>query len=205
MTLATLDEVKAYLDIPEDDTTRDDVLQGLVDSVSREIVRFTGREIAPMVPASDDDDDVTRIVSYRAGDSFIDLYPYEARSVSAVTVDFGGSYPWELVTVDYMLEPITSPNGVYDRIMLRNATRRRVDNGFDRMPVAVTGRWGWPEVPAEVKGWVYELVEDRFREDVAAYADIDGNVSAGPGGPKTIPFRIRDAMAAIKRPYIGAV
>lgn len=197
--LVTLDQAKARLGVTDDD--RDSTLESLIGEVSRTVMQATGREYAPATAA-------TRTVSVQDGSSVIDLYPYEARSVTAITLNAGATDEYAVPAGDWQLAPVTSPDGVYDRIVL--ASGLSVASKFGEVPVSVVGTWGWASVPADVQGWVLELVEDRWKQDVAFYADADGFIADSPAGggnnsPVTIPFRIRDQMESVKRVRIGSV
>jgi hypothetical protein len=124
-------------------------------------------------------------------------------------LDPAGTGEYTVAAGDWQLQPITNPDGVYDRIHLANGITS--SSKFGRTIVRVTGDWGWSAVPADVRGWTLEMVEDRWKQDFAFYADADGFVeqrvdtTGGSGGPVTIPFRIRDEMEAVKRVRIGSV
>lgn len=178
-------------------------LERLVNEASRMVLTFTGREYAPtQPPVGSVAADTVRTVAYRQGASYIDLYPFEARSVSAVTIGDGGL----LDSASYTLEPIANRDGVYDRIVL-HGWHGSLPRGR-RVPVSVAGRWGWPAVPADVQGWVLEIIEDRWRNDSAFFADASGEVSLDSGEssstPRTLPYRIREEMEAVRRTRIGA-
>jgi hypothetical protein len=137
----------------------------------------------------------------RVGSRLINLHPYEARTVTAITIDPGGDNELALVSTDWMLDPITNPDGVWGQILLR-AGVVVTSSSFDTIPVAVTGTWGWAAVPAEAIGWLHQLVEDRFNEDVAFYADADGSMQSAQ--PVTVPYQLRQQMDPWRRVYIGS-
>lgn len=199
--LVSLAQAREHVGVPAADTSRDAILERLVNEASRLVLRTTNREYAPKVPAAAADPDVARVVGCRVGSSIIELDPYEARSVSSVTI--GGVL---LDASAYTLAPIAARDGVYDRLLLHSRITGSSTGGH-RVPVTVVGRWGWPEVPPDAQGWVLEMVEDRFGEDVASYADATGDIpdSGGSGGPTTIPFRIREAMEFARRTRVGSV
>jgi hypothetical protein len=194
--LVTLDEVKTHLGVS--DAERDEILEGLVAEVSRSVLDMTGREFAPATASG-----VTRIVGARRGSSLVDLFPYEARAVTAVTVALGETYEQVLSVGDWQLAPLTSPDGVYQYLEL--SAPLPVGGKFRTVPVSITGTWGWASVPTDVKGWTLEMVEDRWKADHATYSDAMGNVMPGSSGPVTIPYRIVAEMEAVRRARIGSV
>jgi hypothetical protein len=195
--LVTLQEAKDRLGVTDDE--RDDRLVEFINEVSRLVLRETGREYAPTASGA-------RTCSLKNGSSVVDLYPYEARTVTSVTISPDTDDEYVVPTTDWQLAPVVSPDGVHDRVQL--AFGVTVSSQFGEVPVEVVGTWGWPSVPADVKGWVLEMVEDRWKQDVAYYADADGYVldgASGPSSPITIPFRIRDEMESAKRVRLGSV
>jgi hypothetical protein len=196
--LVTLQEAKDRLGVTDED--RDDRLVEFINEVSRLVMQTTGREYAPPAASS------ARIARIKNGSSVVDLYPYEARSVTSVTIAAGTDDEYVVPTTDWQLAPVVAPDGVYDRIQLAQGVT--VSSQFHEVPVTVVGTWGWPAVPNDVKGWVLEMVEDRWKQDVAFYADADGLIREGSSGssdPITIPFRIRDEMEHAKRVRLGSV
>lgn len=196
--LVTLQEAVDRLGITDED--RDALIESFINEVSRLVLRETGREYAPVTGSS------TRTCRIKNGSSVVDLYPYEARSVTSVTISPDTDAEYVVPAGDWQLAPVVAPDGVYDRIQL--AYGITVSSQFGEVPVAVAGTWGWAEVPADVKGWVLEMVEDRWKQDVAFYADADGLIREGSvagANPITIPFRIRDEMESVKRVRIGSV
>ncbi len=193
--LDTLDNVKADLGVT--DNARNDQITRLINRWSQPIIRETGREFAP--PASSS----TRTVEYVVGDRTIWLRPYEVRTVTAITLNPGADNQKILAAGDWMLEPITNPDGVYDRIALGVGKEYYGTSGlFARVPASIVGTWGWAAVPEQIKGLLRKLVKDDFQKGVAIYADADGNLLGG--SPVTVPFEVREELTQWKRPYIGA-
>lgn len=174
-------------------------LEQLVNEVSRAIMETTGREYAPPTAAG-----VARIVGARRGSHLVDLYPYEARAVTAVTLAAGTTYAQTLtVGTDWQLGPITAPNGVYQWLELISPVPAA--GSFSMVPITVTGTWGWSSVPEDVRGWALEMIEDRWESDFAAYADANANLNVSSSGPVTIPFRIVADMNDARRVRLGSV
>lgn len=189
--LDTLENVKAYLGV--DDADRDDKITDLINEVSRKILRETQCEFKPLLAGA------TRTVEYACGSNAIELTPYQAQTVTAITIN-PGTDESVLAAGDWQLRPITNPDGVYSAIVLKSYY---AGGYFHKVPVTVTGTWGWPEVPADVLGWHKEMVEDRFLANVAYYADADGQIA--PPAPVTVPFRIREEMQDYRPTYVGTV
>jgi hypothetical protein len=199
--LDTLEDVKADLGVTGNGD--DDQITRLINRWSQPIIRETGREFAPALPGGDPEGTLTRQVEYVIGSQMIWLRPYEAREVTAITINHGATNELVLSVGDWQLEPITNPDGVWDRIVLAVGKEYWGTSGlFSRVPAAVTGRWGWPAVPEHIKGLLRKLIKDDFQKGVAIYADADGGLSGG--SPVTVPFEVREELQQWKRPYIGA-
>jgi hypothetical protein len=195
--LDSLDNVKAAIGVADDD--RDDQLTLRINQWSQAILRETGREFVPAVPADDDDDPVDRTVEYRVGHRQMWLMPYEVRSVTGITFNPGADDEKVLEVGDWQLEPFTNPDGVYDRVTLTLGAVYR-NYCFDRVPCTVTARWGWPAVPSEILTHLHDLVGDSFRRKQNVFVDAVGQYD---GSPVSVPYAVREQLCMWKRPYLG--
>lgn len=191
--LNSLANVKQALSITGN--ARDDALTQLIEEVSSYIIETTGCEFAPKTEAPE-----ARTVEYRSGERIIDLWPFQARSVTEVVVEHSLPGARTLAAGAFTLAPIANRYGVYDFIELD--TTCRAMPGGRRVPVRVTGLWGWPTVPPNVLSWLHRIVDQRFRDESAFFADADGTMVERPD---TIPFAIREEMERMRRVRIGSV
>lgn len=190
--LVTLDEAKDRLPIETSDEARDELIARLVNEVSRAVLRTTGRDIRPHTAPDAEPD--TRTVALAPGARTIHLDPHEIRIVESISVN-GVDVP----AGAWQLQPIAAPHGVYDRIRLTG--RSWSAYGFDAV-VEITGWWGWLDVPEDVKGWVLDLIADRWNSHYARFADAYGQPN--DDRPVTIPYRIRDEMQRLVRVRMGS-
>jgi hypothetical protein len=197
--LDTLANVKDRLGVTDSD--RDTDLESLINRVSREFARESGREFAPASASSN------RTVAYRCGADHIILAPYDARTVTAVTIDPSGSYPKVLASGEWQLQPITNPDSVYQMLQLKKGITV-ASGSFDSVPATVTGTWGWTAVPKDVQGWFHEVVEALWKRDHAFFADADAQFEdAGIDNTRgfVLPFHVQVGLEGYQMPRSGVV
>jgi hypothetical protein len=144
--LITLQRAKEYLGNDGDTSAAEDnKIQGLISGISRRIGRHTGRQFVPKDPPSDGDPEVTHSFRYDGG-GFLQLAPYEARSVSEVKLD--GTV---IAATTYSLEPYgKNTDGTYTWMILPLR-----DYTLLQLPLAgvvdLKGRFGIGSVPSDVE------------------------------------------------------
>lgn len=137
MSLVTLEEVKDFLEIAEDDDGEDALLGGYIESVSRAFRNHTKREFEAT-------DGQERHFAHRGG-VLLNVDPYDLRSVSSVRIAVDSGSPKTLEEGEYRLRPLPAVDDVYQWIRFT----REVWPG----EVAIEGDWGFPEIPEDVKHW----------------------------------------------------
>jgi hypothetical protein len=138
-----------------------------------------------------------RLNGYRRG--YVDLVPYDARTVTQVRLDTDQSVPTTLTTDEYRLLPKSqSGDGVYTYMLLQPYGL----TGSLRWPereVTVTGTWGFLEVPADVTEATAETVALWLRRDVSAFTttyNIDENLVERP---EALPSAVRAILGNYQR------
>jgi hypothetical protein len=201
--LCTVANVREALELPAADTTRDDLIQSLISDLSRAIMREYDREFAPATASA------TRRFQVPAGSLYLDLAPYELRTVSSLTInpeaDGGGTAL--TATTDYQLAPVTSAQGPYQGVRFSNritsihVSQTAQDYGYTLVDIA--GAWGFASVPEDVKRAAVIAVQSGLRRDLTelAIAGIDEPQSIAPEGPAThsIPAASRRLLAPFRR------
>jgi hypothetical protein len=137
MSYATLDELKAFLNVDLTDTTDDANLQIALDAVNELIDDFCGRTfVVPTGPATQR---TYTAASPRA--VFID----DAVTISAVENPAGTM--WD--DLNFYAEPVNGPakGEPYEEIYALDTTWDRTKPNS----VLVTATWGWPATPKKVK------------------------------------------------------
>jgi len=142
----TLAEIKASLRIPSADTVDDSLLETAVESASRLVDGFAGRNFYPNGTATrfftPEDTIVCEI------DDLISL------SSLVVSADLDGVFDQTWNSTDYQLEPL---NGRADGLTGWPATRISAVGDYvfgtniGEASVRVTGTWGWSAVPSAIK------------------------------------------------------
>lgn len=153
MSLVTLGEAKAFLDIDEDKKDDDDLLTSYVLGVTRSFRNFTNREFEPT-------DAEERAFAHRGG-RLLDVAPYDLRSVSEVRTGIETTAPSTLAATDYRLRPLPPRDGVFKWL------RFNTDPGEGE--VAIKGDWGFEAVPEDVKHWALTQISLWLKREVQAF------------------------------------
>ena len=142
----TLADIKASLRIPSPDTVDDSLLETAIESASRLVDGFAGRNFYPNGTATRFFTPEDRIVC-----EIDDLISLSSLVVSA---DLDGVFDQTWNSTDYQLEPL---NGRADGLTGWPATRIRAVGDYvfgtniGEASVRVTGTWGWSSVPSAIK------------------------------------------------------
>jgi hypothetical protein len=199
--LCTLANVREALELPTADTTRDNLIQSLISDLSRAIIREYDREFAPAATA-------TRRFQVPVGSLYLDLAPYDLRTVTSLTMNPETSGGTALTAVtDYQLMPVVIQQGTYqgvrfsNRITSLHTSQTAQDYGYTL--VDINGAWGFASVPDDVKRACVIAVQSGLRRDLTelAIAGIDEPQSISPEGPAThaIPAASRRLLAPFRR------
>ena len=177
----------------------------LVSAMSKAIGRYTQRQFIglndPTAPggAIDVGAEVARRYEYD-GSGYLSLAPYEARSISAITLDgdalteraTGGA----LDSDEYLPRPLMqTPEGTYLSLALPESNCGSI--------VEVTGLWGIVDVPADVELACLHAVSDGYRnpEGVPSRSIGDGLIlgeDSDEGG--SLPRAARALLSPLCRP-----
>lgn len=190
--LTTLEEVRDYLQRPDDvDTEQDDLISAMITAISREIRIYTNVEFAPAVTAT------TRKFVYRGGGVLL-LAPYTLRTLTTITVDTDGTNPANTVlTADqYRLRPIEPLDGVYTMLEIRNVHPATRTSDADYRPTrqfSILGDWGYTTIPDDVAHAATLAVVFRLRND-SDYRSQGGGEDIGRFGPIQLPSIVRQML-----------
>lgn len=195
--LTTLLAAQQYMRVDGETTPAEDAtIERIINSVSRAIRRYAGRQFVPKTPALDTDPEVSFDYSYD-GPGYLSLSPREARSVSAVAI--------EGVTLDtsvYTLEPRgKNLEGTYTWVTLPKRSGLRAHDGRG-WKVTVTGRFGAGAVPGDVEGYCLLEVDRRWTNPEGAEQR-----SAGPtafsDSAGSLSQETREGLDAFRVPALG--
>src|SRR5262249_20112108 len=144
--LCTLSDVRASLELPVSDTSRDSLISSLITSASEAIMNEVDREFAPVTASA------TR--RFRVDGLLLNLAPYDLRTVATMTANPESTSPVTLaVTTDYELLPVGSPAGTYTSVgFSAYATWLYSQTAFQfgHALVDINGAWGFATVPIDV-------------------------------------------------------
>lgn len=194
--LCALADVRKILETPTADTGRDTLITELITHASGVIMGELEREIVttatnPTSRTFEFDPDARN----RRGTLVIDLAPYDAQTITTVTLN-----PEESATVltsgtDYKAAPMLQPEGVYTSLRLSRylVSVSQLQLRFGVAQIAVAGAWGWPSVPTDVK--------DTCAHVVSAWMDrAIPNLNLGIGEMENLPPAI---MASLDLPLFA--
>lgn len=161
--LIGIEEARRYVYRDENDSSRDEILIDAINDVSESIADHLRREITPQVASA------ARKFDY-FGTGFLDLAPYDLRTVSEVKLytDRPAASQVVLTTTNYRLWPTGGARGgTYLGLLLPAPALEEFDYGFG-WEVTVTGAWGMAADPSTVPGalklackqWVENIVKN---------------------------------------------
>jgi hypothetical protein len=221
--LTTLAWVKRHPSLAKIPELDDDELRDLINTYSRAIRHFTGREFAPMTPADDADPPVERLFDW-SGEGSLNLEPYEARAITAVKIYVDDHPAVELVAADWRPGPRhRSDEGTYfwvsiqEHRFLQTPLPYWTSASFAPYGIGVTGRWGAgaaagaadSRIPPDVDRACRIAVANAYRNpegfasrrmgefDVVEEVAID--VEGGPG-ELSLPKDARNLLGPYRRP-----
>jgi hypothetical protein len=197
--LCTVADVRAALETPSADTLRDSLIQTYITIYSEAIINDTDREFAPVSTAA------TRRFRLNMGQFVLDLAPYDAASVTSVVLHPESTAPITLTATDqYLFQPISKPDGVFTSLELSRlmtgiyTSATAVRYGFAM--VDITGNWGFPSVPVDVKQACILAVTSAMRRDISAFAmNTDDALMLAPDRAAT--YGLPQATRRLLYPY----
>lgn len=193
--LTDLATVRRHLELPASDTSRDALINTLIEQASSVIYRHCGREFKKPSP----DVDEARIIRVdperrfgRSGYFFVDLYPFDIRSITSATLHPGTPDEQALVVgTDIVVEPLatatpTSPHPhVFLSPSLLVATGTAFTN-FGYADLSITGRYGWDQIPKDVDYATVVTVASWLRRDITEFSLEMGDARGlAPEAPST--------------------
>jgi hypothetical protein len=186
-------DVREFLQKPDGATEQDAIIGALVARASRAILNYCGREFAPQTAGA------SRQFWWRCESGSLSLSPYDLRTATSVKIDtVNGTGGTTLSTDEYRLHPKPQADGVFTRVELRPYGF----NPWSRFPdreVTVTGDWGWPAVPDDVKHACVVTVATWFRRDVAAFGTTFSLDEGRLERPESLPSAVRAGLGHYRR------
>lgn len=204
--LCSRSEVRAELELPASDTTRDSLIDAQITALSRAISVYCSREFKTESSGS-----TTRRFQLAYGSTFLDLDPYDLRSASSLTVKLNpeeaGGGTTLTVTRDYQLTPV-QPRDTFMGIRmnpevsgLHNSDTAR-NFGYTLVDVT-SASWGFSSVPEDVKRACIVAVAANMDRRLDAFGAVQDLVDpdAGIQPLRAASFAIPTASLAMLAPY----
>ena len=198
--LCTVADVRQALELPNDDVSRDSLIGTLITDMSKAIISEVDREFAPATASA------TRRFRLGANSMVLDMSPYDLRVATAVVLNPESPNATTLTaTTDYQLTPFQPQNGTYLAIRFAvnqpNLHTSDTARDFGYTLVDVTGSWGFPTVPSDVRRACVIAVTASLRRDLAefAIAGIDEPQAIAPEGPAS--YSLPPASRRLLAPY----
>lgn len=174
---ATNAELKIRLNIPVDNTDYEAELDDALDSASREIERFTNRQFNKATTAT------PRVFEPWIACDYVWVTDFWTNSGLIVKTDENGTGVFSTVwaSTDYELYPRDNqefgvPGFPYYKIFpARNHLFPRPMRGEPRGTLQVTAKWGWEDVPPQVKTATLALAARNFQMKDAPLGVLGGN------------------------------
>lgn len=210
--LVTVAEVRAELELPGSDTTRDALTQAVITQISRAITTYTGRYWK--VENNDNaQGGTTRKYRIPVGSYLLDLDPYEINSTASLVITInaeragGGT---ELTQGDdFVAMPYGTTNrGTYTTVSIsRDVAGLHTGDyarkfGFTEVTVH-SAHWGWSAVPDDVKRAAILAVAANMDRRLDAFGGVQDLVDTDVGiQPLRAPsFALPTATMALLAPY----
>lgn len=204
--LCSLSEVRAELELPTADTTRDSLISTQITALSRAISIYCAREFKTEANGA-----TTRRFQLPYASLFLDLDPYDLSSTSGLTVtlnpeETGGGTALS-ATSDFQLQPV-QPRNTYMGIAFSadvsglHVSETARNFGYTLIDVR-SSSWGFASVPEDVKRACIVSVAanlDRRLDAFSAAQDlVDPDVGIQP--LRAASFAIPTAALAMLAPY----
>jgi hypothetical protein len=193
VSLVSVADVRNFIQKPDADQQQDAIIGRLIEQASEAIMTWTEREFAPAGQPG-----VSRQFYY-CGNGVLNLTPYDVQTVTAVKIDtVGGAGGTTLAGTDYRLYPTPAKDGVYNWLRLSPAIVGNPSTTFAQREVTVTGTWGFPAVPDDVKHWTAVTVATWLRKDVQAFSTTFNIDEQQLERPEALPSAVRAGLYRYK-------
>jgi hypothetical protein len=189
VSLVSVADVRAFLQKPDPDQQQDGIIGRLIEHASDAVMTYCEREFAPATAAG-----VSRQFYY-CGNGVLNLTPYDVQVVTQVKIDtIAGTGGTVLASTDYRLYPTPAKDGVYNWLRLSPSITGSPSITFREREVTITGTWGFPAVPDDVKHWTAVTVATWLRKDVQAFSTTFNIDEQRLERPEALPSAVRAGL-----------
>lgn len=194
--LTDLDAVRLFLQKTSTDQAQDDVIEMMIEAASELVMRECQRELIANDAAQ------TRVFAYNGGE-VLDLAPYDVRSVTGIVVDPGTPRARTLQAGEYHARPLPAPDGVHTYLKLPGLDGHRRRQHVGEHEIAITGMWGFPQIPKIASQATIMAVAIWLRREVAKFATTFNSDEGRVERPEALPAAAARMLRHLKRPVIG--
>jgi hypothetical protein len=188
VSLVTVADVRNFLQKPDPDQEQDAIIGRLIESASEAVMTYAEREFAPESAPS------TARQFYYCGNGILSLTPYDLQTLVSVKIDTTeGAGGTTLAATEYQLKPKPARDGVYNWLKLSPVTSQP-SSRFAEREVTVTGTWGFPAVPDDVKHWTTVTVAEWLRLHVQAFSTTFNIDEQRLERPEMLPSAVRAGL-----------
>lgn len=201
--LCTLADVRAYRQKPTGDTGQDTIIQTLITAASRAINTYVGVDFTPTNAGTAP---TSHVFVYRGGGrlSLTDGRKV-AQSVTSIQVDTDTASPTTLDSTEWALRPKPARDGVYRSIRLPGLGTQTYGpdypGGRDQLEreITVTGIFGWPSVPEDVRHWAVITVCSWLDNNVQAFSRTFVIDEGRLERPESLPSAVRAGLRTYRQ------
>lgn len=190
--LCSLDDVRGYLQKPTSDTAQDDIVMTMISRASRAIQSWCEREFTPIGSA-------TR--RFRVDGQFVNLAPYDLRTVTTMTLDPTGTATVLTANTGYALLPFNANGGTYQYVSLgaSQSLTSTFSGEFDFALLDIAGTWGMATIPEDVKQAAILTVVLWMRREVQAFTTTFSLDENRLERPEALPSAVRAMLSPYRR------
>lgn len=195
--LCEVADVKDFLQKSDTDTSEDTIIAALCSAASTSITTHCEHEFEP---PGDPEEEIAREFEY-VGGGILSLAPYDIRSVSQIRIDVDQGDPTTLEAEEFRL-PQPQPLGAAASIRLEPYLSHSRTRWAQRM-VEVTGKWGLPSIPVDVKQAAIITVAIWLRRDVQTFTNVFNLEEAHIERPEALPRAVVGMLARyVRQTYV---
>ncbi|ORM00689.1 head-tail connector protein [Prescottella equi] len=186
----SLADLKAYLSIPQDETSYDERLNDALNSASREVEQFTGRQFNKATSATP---------RRFAADGYYSVTVDDFWDEQSLVVEVDGYVRTDITA--YPLDGVVDGVPGWPRYRLEVAEGRFL-TGRRATLVTVTAKWGWEAVPSTVRQAVLQLSGETFKLAEAPFGVAGSDQFGGVVRVRDLPMVARKLNRFVTTPVL---
>lgn len=190
--LTDLATVRSYLQKQTGDVGQDAIINVFISAASRLILAEFEREFAPVTAAA------TRRFELDVEEPYLDLAPYDLRTLTSLTIDPQDGGPVLVEHDDFRLKPRPAKDGVVTGVEFHRLPTNTTRGTRHRL-VDIAGAWGFAAVPEDVKHWATLACVIWLRGNVAAFSTVYNLDESRVERPESLPGAVVRGLKHYRR------